>query len=108
MSNKNPADIFTIKASHYMIAAFGLATALSWNSTVKDIINASFPRPNEELRATIVYSIVMTLILVMMIWCFPDTKSELPAETRHKINMAELHKKHMQIINDIQMHSRKL
>jgi hypothetical protein len=87
---KDAVDLFHIKTSHYVIAGMSLVAALSWNDTIKTVIGQQFPRPSDEASASILYSIVITVLLILLIYCLPDTKSELPAETRHKLNMTEL------------------
>lgn len=89
---KKIASSLSIKTSHYIIAAVGLVVALSWNNTIKDIITIVFPLPDDNVRANLIYSVVITLILVLMIYLLPDTRSELPAETQLKINQAEMAK----------------
>jgi hypothetical protein len=95
------ASVFTIKTSHYLIAGMSLATALSWNEAVKKLINNTYPMPNDTLRAVVIYSLVMTLILILIIWFLPDTKAELPLDTQHRIHMAEI-AKHRREMNRLQ------
>lgn len=83
---------FTVKTTHYFISAIGLVTALSWNTTVKEAIKNYFPTPDGEIKASIIYSLVMTMILILLIWVLPDTKSELPSNTRAKIEFSEKEK----------------
>ncbi len=67
-----------------------LSAALAWNTTIKHVIEKEFPSSNDSVRANVIFSIAITLLIVLMIYCLPDTKSELPAEVRHKINITEL------------------
>jgi len=92
-------NLFTIKTSHYLIAGMSLSAALAWNTTIKQIIEKEFPRPGDSVRANIIFSVTMTLLIVLMVCCLPDTKSELPAEVRHKINLTEmeLYKQQMRV-----------
>jgi len=83
---------FTVKTTHYIISAIGLVTALSWNTTVKGAIENYFPTNSGETKASIIYSLVMTMILILLIWVLPDTSSELPSNTRAKIDFAEKEK----------------
>ena len=99
----NPQDavnIFTIKTSHYLIAGMSLATALSWNEAIKQGIHNTYAIPKDTVRATIVYSIVMTILLILIIWMLPDTKSELPLDTQHRLHMEEVskHRSEMEIM----------
>ena len=86
-------ETFAIKTSHYVIGAMGLVAALSWDGTIKSLIHRAIPLPQDEATAQLLYSIIVTVGLILLIWILPDTTSELPAETRHHIQMNEL-KKH--------------
>lgn len=87
---EDAADLFSIKTSHYVIAGMSLVAALSWNETIKAVIGKQFLKPSDEISANVIYSIIITLLLILLIYYLPDTKSELPAETRHKLNMTEM------------------
>ena len=76
---------FKIKTSHYFIAAFGLATALSWNNAVKKMIENMYPMPG-QIAPLFVYALVMTVILIILIMVLPDTKHELPRTVRKRID----------------------
>lgn len=90
---KDPADaanIFTIKTSHYLIAGMSLATALSWNEAIRRSIDKAYPMPNSNIQAVIIYSVSMTLLLILIIWLLPDTKAELPLDVQHRMHHAEI------------------
>lgn len=83
-------DLFTIKTSHYVIAGMSLVAALSWNDAIKSAINRHFPTPSDSTSASILYSVIITLVLILLVYCLPNTKSELPHETQHRLNLTEL------------------
>ena len=87
---KDAVSVFGIKTSHYIIAATGLVTALSWNTAIREGIKNVFPMDKDTLRANFIYAVIMTLILVLLIWLLPDTKSELPSATRRRLEQAQL------------------
>jgi hypothetical protein len=90
---KDPADaanVFTVKTSHYLIAGMSLATALSWNEAIKRVIDNTYPMPHNNTQAVILYSVVMTLMLILIIWLLPDTKAELPLDVQHRMHRAEI------------------
>ena len=63
-----PLDTFTIKTSHYIIAATALVAGLSWKDTMITIIDENFPTPKDNTKAKILYSIIMTFIVVLLIF----------------------------------------
>lgn len=79
-----------IKTSHYIISAMGIVVGLSWNDTIKDTIREYFPLGRDEIRAKILYSVILTGILLLLVSLLPNTKSELPAETKIKVERQEL------------------
>jgi|GEM_PF-6301215 len=85
MSSDPVLDVLSIKTSHYILGGVALVTALSWNETTKKIINKCIPAPNDQVYVSVIYSIVVTLILVMLIFVLPGTESEMPDKTRSKI-----------------------
>lgn len=87
---RDAANMFTIKTSHYLIAGMSLATALSWNEAVRRFIDKAYPVPKDEFRALVIYSVTMTLLLILIIWLLPDTKAELPLDTQHRMHHAEI------------------
>ena len=63
--------------------------ALSWNDAIKSGIKKVYPVPQDQLSAVFLYAIIITLVLILVIWMLPDTKSELPHDTQKKIAEAE-------------------
>ncbi len=109
---KNPIDaanVFTIKTSHYLIAGMSLATALSWNEAIRRIIDNTYPMPHDSGKVLIIYSVVMTILLILVIYLLPDTKAELPLDVQHRIHKAEIddHKRKMKQL-EIRMQQMKL
>lgn len=78
---------FSIKTSHYIITGFGLVSALSWNTTIKDAVHTIIPAERDKLIANIIYSIIITLVLILIIHILPDTSMELPIEVREKMKI---------------------
>jgi hypothetical protein len=89
-SMEDAVNLFSIKTSHYLLAGVSIVAALSWNDSIKSIIDKKFPKPSDEISVSIIYSVIITCILILLIYCLPNTKSELPAETRHRLNMTEM------------------
>ena len=78
-------DMFGGKVGHYIISATGIIVALSWNSTMKDIIKANFPQPQAEIKRNIIYSVMITLFLILLIWILPTPSSvKLKYETKEE------------------------
>jgi len=75
-----------IKTSHYIIVGFSIATAIAWNKSIGNAIEQAYPLPKDQVNAGIAYAMIMTIILVIIIYLLPDTKTILPADTQHKIN----------------------
>lgn len=86
---KNVPGAFMVKSSHYFITGFALATAITWNTSVREAINQKFPIPEDNVRANFIFAVVITLVLVLVIYILPDTKAELPDDTKKKIEMEE-------------------
>jgi len=82
---KNIPGAFFVKASHYIIGGFALATAIAWNSSIHETIQSKFPKTKDNIKANLLYAIIITIILVLLIYILPNTKTELPDSTRHKI-----------------------
>lgn len=74
-----------IRTAHYVIAGFSLVVGLSWNDTVKQIINTLFPLENDVIFMKIIYSLVITLILIVVIKFLPDTSSQLPTHVQREL-----------------------
>ena len=49
------AKDFRIKTTHYIIAGFSLVVGLSWNDTIKQILNKLFPLETDFLLTKIIY-----------------------------------------------------
>jgi hypothetical protein len=79
-------NLLSVKASHYILGGFGVVTALSWNNTVRDCVEKLAPSPKGQVCANILYSIIITLVLILLVLLLPDTKAELPVETRERLN----------------------
>ena len=88
-----------IKTSHYIISAVGLVTALSWNTSIKEYIQKNYPMPKDNVKANFIYAVIATIILVLLIYLLPDTKSELPVQTQNKLETLNLERKKAEIIN---------
>lgn len=86
----NPANYVpksvAIKTSHYIIGGFALVAAMSWNTSIKEVIQKKLPTENKALIMNFVYSVIITILLVLLIFFLPDTKEELPESTQKKIN----------------------
>ncbi len=67
-----------IKTTHYIITGFSLVVALSWNETIKNAVNMVFPIEGEAIIARVIYSIIITLLLIIIIRYMPSTDKELP------------------------------
>ncbi len=65
------------KTSHYIITAFALVTSLSWNSTIQQSINKWFPLTTDEIYVKIIYSLFLTLLLILLIKYLPSTTAEI-------------------------------
>jgi len=98
----NAINVMGVKTSHYIIAATGLVTALSWNTAIKGAIEAVYELESDELKANFIYAIVMTCLLVILIWLLPDTKSELPSATRRKLEQAQLIAQKEELLREIE------
>ncbi len=90
MALNNVGPKLSVKASHYIIAGFGVVAALSWTNTIRDVVESLMPSPKGKLCAEMIYSLIITLILVLLILILPETKTELPVETQNKIQQKEM------------------
>lgn len=77
-------NVLGVKTSHYIIGGVALVTALSWNETIKKIISTCIPTSN-QIIASVIYSVIITFILVLLIIFLPNTESELPPPTKEKL-----------------------
>lgn len=73
---------FGIKTSYYILAAASTTVALSWNESIRGIIESNFPK---NAVAPIIYSLCLTLFLIILVRILPDVKNELPESTQKKI-----------------------
>jgi hypothetical protein len=85
----NIPGAFVIKSSHYIISGFALAAAIAWNTSIREAIKQKFPFPEDNIKANIISAVIVTLLLVFIIYIFPNTKTELPDSTRQKVADAE-------------------
>jgi len=86
---KNIPGAFAVKTSHYIIGGFALATALTWNTSIREAIKQKFPVPEDNVKANMIFAVVITIILILLIYILPNTKTELPDTTRQKIKAEE-------------------
>lgn len=86
---KNVPGAFVVKASHYIIGGFALTTALAWNNSIRENIKQKFPIPEDNVRANLMFAVIITVVLVLIIYFLPDTKSELPDDTKKKVQFEE-------------------
>ena len=49
-----------------MLAAFGLVAGLAWNEAIKAFITVFFPTPGNDILAKFVYSIAVTIVIVII------------------------------------------
>lgn len=76
---------FKIKASHYFLGGMSLAAALGWNEAIKASIKQYNPISTDTIKASFIYAIILTLILVILAMILPDTTTELPGPVQEKI-----------------------
>ena len=53
------------KTLGYILAAFGLVTAFSWNEAIKGLIEYLFPLSKDTVLAKFIYAIILTLLVVV-------------------------------------------
>ena len=83
-------NMFSGKVGHYIISATGIIAALSWNHTMKEVVKANFPQPEAEIKRNVVYSLLVTLLLILLIWILPTPASvKLQYENQKKQNDSE-------------------
>ena len=80
---------FQVKTSHYLIGGLSLVAALSWNDTIKKAINTVYPVERDQVSANIIYSLVITMLLIFIIYLLPDTTTELPDKTQKALHKAK-------------------
>ncbi len=74
-----------IRTAHYVIAGFSLVVGLTWNDTIKHILNNIFPMEQDIIFMKIIYSLIITLILIIVIKYLPDTSSQLPVHVQREL-----------------------
>jgi uncharacterized BrkB/YihY/UPF0761 family membrane protein len=79
-------DALTIKTSHYAIGALSFVAALSWNESITQAIKKMYEVPEDYIWMKFVYSIVITMVLILVIYLLPDTTTELPIDTQAAVN----------------------
>ena len=89
--------ILTVKASHYIIAGVGIVAAMSWNTTIKNMIDTLYPMPDQHLIAAFVYSLTITMFLILLIYILPDTTTELPKHVKTYIKALKVNDLHKRI-----------
>jgi septation ring formation regulator EzrA len=50
----------------YIMAALGLVAGLSWNETIKSLIEYLFPAQQNTLMAKFSYSVIITIVVVVL------------------------------------------
>ena len=55
-----------------------MVVALSWNETIKDFVQTYFPMASDAIYMRVIYSLAMTLVLILIIRFLPNTDKELP------------------------------
>ena len=79
-----------IRTAHYIIAGFSLVVGLSWNDTIKHVIDVAFPLQRDAIYMKVIYSLLITLILIIIIKYLPDTSSQLPPPIQKELFHARL------------------
>ncbi len=79
------ASDLRIKTSHYILTGFSLVTALSWNENIKILINKVFPLESDALVMRFIYSIIITMALIVFIKYMPSTDKELPPVVKKEL-----------------------
>jgi len=74
-------EAFKVKTSHYMIAGLSLVVALSWNDTINHSIKKIYPLQKDQIWANVMYSFIITLVLILVVFMLSDITSELPQGT---------------------------
>jgi len=76
-----------IKSTHYFLASIAIVAALAYNDAMKETIAVYFPKHDtQEIWVKFVYALVITIVLVFLLICLPETKSELPQDVQTKLN----------------------
>lgn len=73
---------FKLHSVHFFTAALSLVVALSWNDTIKAGIDEVYPGDRGRFLAKLIYSLVITLVMVMIItFIFPSNGAVPPSRT---------------------------
>lgn len=80
------SDEFTLRTSHYLIASATVVTMLSWRDTFESVINYIYPLERDAVSAKVIYSAVLTAIVILLIYYLPNTEEVLPPKTKKEIN----------------------
>ncbi|MBU3942742.1 hypothetical protein KKA24_02030 [Patescibacteria group bacterium] len=54
------------KTVGYILAAFGLVAAFSWNEAIKGLIEYLFPLSKNTVLAKFIYAIILTFLVVII------------------------------------------
>jgi len=54
------------KTAGYILAAFGLVAALSWNEAIKGLLEYFFPISKNTVLVKFIYAIILTIIVVII------------------------------------------
>ncbi|MEK6955786.1 MAG: DUF5654 family protein [Nanoarchaeota archaeon] len=65
----------------FIIGAFSLVAALAWNSTIESIFKHFFNTP-DKISAKLIYSIIVTLIVIITIIWLQKTDQRLSKKKR--------------------------
>ena len=74
-----------VKTSHYIIGGLSLVAALTWNDAIKAGVQRVYPMEGDQVGSLILAAAMITFVVILAVYMLPDTKSELPAETKQKI-----------------------
>lgn len=85
-------DLFKSKTSYFIIGGISLVVAMQWNSFMKEIVADYIPQPNKNF-ANFLYSIIITIILVIFILMLP---AETPESSRPNNEITALQLKRLQ------------
>lgn len=81
------ANEVVVKSSHYILTAAAVVVAFSWNTAIQEVITVYLPKESaKEIWAKFLYAVIITIILIILIAVFPESKSELPASAQTKLN----------------------
>ena len=58
---------FNKRTRGFLIGGLSFVAALSWNNTIRDAIDRAIPLPENKLYANFIYSMIVTILLVIAI-----------------------------------------